>query len=243
MPSLPWDLVVQLLLLDMVLAICASVFVGCLIAYAIDRPLWRGVLVGAALPLVGPLAWAVQARLTGSFDNRSRPTLDSWQRWSLALALAIPGAAYIIAMGLPWEGAEGNVEGYSALGEASPLDSVVGAVGLGLGAMVLIGSALSLIRASRWWASALAVAVSGFWVAITLDTVILSDAVNHLAVRVAGLAGGIGEAHVSTGSGTWTVLAASVVALAGGLILGVCVSRPNTLPLVVTAALDYGDGF
>jgi hypothetical protein len=250
MPSLPWDLVVQLLLLDLVLAIGASVFVGCLLAFAIDRPIWMGVLVGAALPLVGPLVWAVQAKLTGSFDNRFRPPLDSWLRWSLAVALAIPGAAYIIAMGLPWEGAEGNVKGYSALGEASPLDSVVGAVGLGLGALILIGSALSLIWASRWWASALVVGVSGFWLAMTLDTLILSDAVNHLSVRVAGLVGGIGEAHVSTGSGAWTVLAASVVALAGGLFLGVVVSRRNAVPLVLTAdsaivttGFDYGDGF
>jgi hypothetical protein len=250
MPSLAWNSVALLLLLDMFLAIGASVFVGCLIAVAIDRPIRMGILVGAALPLVGPLAWALRAKLIGAFDNRPCPTLNSSLRWSLGAALGLPSVAYIIAMGLPWEGAEGNVKGYAALGEASPLDSVVGAIALGFGAVVLIGCALSLIWASRWGASALVVAVSGFWLAMTLDTLIFSAAVNHLAVRVAGLAGGAAEAHVSAGSGTWTVLAASVVALAGGLILGVSVSRTNAFAPVVRAdsvmiatGFDYGDGF
>jgi hypothetical protein len=250
MPSLSWNSMVLLLLLDLSLAIGASVFVGCLIASATGRPLRTGILVGAVLPLVGPLVWVVRAELAGSFGTRPRPVLVGGLRWSLAVTLVLPAAAYIIAMGLPWMGVEGNIKGYAALGEASPLDSVVGAAALGVGAVVLAGCAVSLGWVSRWGASALVVAVSGFWLAMTLDTLIAVAALNDLAVKLAGLAGGAGEAHVSTGSGTWTVLAASVVALAGGLILGVSVSRRRALPPVVTAdsvritaSLEYGDGF
>ncbi|MEP7193215.1 MAG: hypothetical protein ABI903_10150 [Actinomycetota bacterium] len=250
MPSISWNSFVLLLLLDTLLAIGASAFVGCLIAFAIDRPMRIGILVGAGLPLVGPLAWGVRAKLAGSFDNRPRPTLEVWLRWSVGVALALPGTAYIVAMGLPWAGAEGNVKGYAAVGEASPLDSVVGAIGLGIGGVILAGCAVSLIRLSAWGASALVVAVSGFWLAMTLDTLIISAAVNHLAVNLAGLAGDAGEAHVSTGSGTWTVLVASLVALGGGLVLGASVSQGSALPPVVaadasmiTTGFDYGDGF
>ena len=250
MPSIPWDSMVLLFLVDTLLAMGVSAFVGCLLAFAIDRPVRNGVLIGAALPFVGPLVWAVRARRAGSFGGGPDATLDGRLRWVLGVALAIPGLAYLIAVGLPWAGAEGNVKGYAAFREASLADTVVGAAVLGLCAVALLGCAINLIWASRWRTSALAVAVSGLWLALTIDTLIIFSATNRLAANVEGLSGGIAEAHVSAGSGTWTVLAASMVGLTAGLALGVAVSRSTASEPVVAADLsmistgfDYGDGF
>jgi len=250
MHSLPWDSIVLLFLVDTVIAVGVSAFAGCLLAFAIDRPIRVGLLIGAALPFLGPLAWAVRAGRAGSFGNRPDATLDGRLRWVLGVALAIPGLAYLIAVGLPWAGMEGNVKGYAAFREASPADTVVGAAVLGLCAVALFGCAINLIWASRWWTSALAVAVSGLWLALTVDTLIVFSAANRLAANVEGLSGGVAEAHVSAGSGTWTVLAASAVCLAAGLVLGVSVSRSTAFAPVVAVDLsmistsfDYGDGF
>jgi hypothetical protein len=250
MQSIPWGSIVLVVLVDSVLVIGASAFVGYLLAVAIDRPLRLGILIGAALPFVGPLVWAARARWAGTLVAQPRAILDSRLRWALGVGLASSALAYLVATVLPWAGAEGNVKGYSILEEVSPLDSAVGAVALVVGALVLVGCAVSLIWTSSWCASALVVVLSGFWLATTIDTLVVSSAVNHVAETVAGLAGGVGEAHLSTGSGTWTVLAASVVVLAGGLVLGTFGTRMTALPPDVAAYpsmiypdLDYGDGF
>ena len=81
-------------------------------------------------------------------------------------------------------------------------------------------------------------------------TLILFSAAHHLALSVARLSDGFAEGHVSAGSGIWTALGASAVAMAAGLVLGVSVSRSTAFSQVAVADLsmvstdfDYGDGF
>lgn len=256
MPSIPWNSIFLLALVNFTLAIGVSVVVGCLIASAIGRPIRSGVLVGSVLPFLGPLVWAMRAGRAGSFGNRLGASIDRSLRRALAVTFVLTALAYLIAMGLPWARVEGNLRDYAAFGDASPLDSVVGAVGLGLCAAVLIGCAASLGWATRWWASALVVTGSGLWLALSVSTLILFAAVNHLAANLGGLSKGVVEAHLTAGSGTWTVFGASVIALVAGLILGVSISRSGSIvgnaastPVpaadspVTSTGFDYGDGF
>lgn len=250
MNSIPWAAIVQLVMLPTLLAMGVSAFLGYLLAFASDRPMRIGLLIGALLPFVGPLAWGFRARRAGSFAGRAAPTLDRRLRWALGVAMALSGLAFFIATDLPWAGWEGNVKGYAALGEATPLESGAGAVVLGLCGLVLVGCAISFIWQSPWGVSALVVALSGLWLAMTIDTLILFSAANHLALSVARLSDGFAEGHVSAGSGIWTILGASAVAMAAGLVLGVSVSRSNAFSQfaaadlsMVSADFDYGDGF
>jgi hypothetical protein len=246
-----WELILLLLVLDGVIAVATSAFLGAMLASALDRPLRTGALIGCGLPFLGPLLWSMRVRRSDLRVTRSRDVdIDSRVRWGCAAGFLLLALAYVLAALLPWARLQGGVEASTVSWGVSAVDSVVGALTLCLSAVVILICAVSLLRRAAGAVATSVLMVSALWLAITLNTLIIYTSVDHVVANVKGLSHGRAQVDISAGWGLLLTLGASVSGVVMSIVLGVLVAHARAATPVdpanvnaVPADFGYGDGF
>jgi hypothetical protein len=251
MPDIPWDALLLLLIVDLLLVLAFSVWSGYVVARAADLPRAKATLIAVVVPVAGPayvgIRHATRSNLwTGEVDRR--PSF-----WVAVGLFVLSGIALLAATLMPWGAIEGRVGSYGGSWDATPWDTKVGALATVGSALILAGWVGVLLCTARRRTVAL---VGGFlgllWLVVALDSWIVASLADGVTSNVDGLTvkGEHVEASFAVGPAVWLTLAAGVLIFAAGILLTTRpASGPVRLPASRTLAPDaswdhgYGDGF
>jgi hypothetical protein len=253
MPDIPWDALLLLVLVDLVLVLTFSVWSGYIVARAASQPPGRAALVSVLVPVVGPafvgIRHATRSNLWTTEADRKGPF------WVAVGLLVISGLTLSAATLMPWGAIDGRVGSYGGSWDASPWDTKVGALATVGSALILAGWVGVLLWTARRRTVALITGFLGLlWLVTALDSWIVASLADGVASRVDGLTvrDARVEASFSVGPAAWLALTAGVLIVAASVLLTARPAPVTTLahtpaPGMATpgATWDhgYGDGF
>lgn len=207
-----WDLLSLTSELGLVMWLAAAVFwsaAGAALASWLGRPLWQGWLLGAVLPVLGPLVLLIgEATARGRAGTLLRPTgrqRATWGGpWVRAAVVAVP---LLAAIGIAVVTGLRDTE----LGVAGGLRVVLTIRDVGLATvtvvtvLVLVGTAVLSWRGPSRWAAVAVAWCASWWVLWALGALLVGGTLQVLADS-SGLAGDL-HAVVRVGP-SWTMLLA-----------------------------------
>lgn len=200
--------------LVLVLWLATAIFwavAGAALASWLRRPIWLGLLLGAALPVVGPLglliAGLVRRARSGSHAPHGREPVPVPYRATAA------GTAVVLAVALWW--VTGRPDTEAGIGANHTIDLAVRDLGLwtatfGTVLVLLAAAAASWFWRSRWPAVMVAWCAA-WWLVWSLGVLNVGGTLETL-LRTAKVSG-VAPAHVRVGASWWLVAALAVLLL------------------------------
>lgn len=249
MNDLPTGTILFLILLDLVLAVGLSVLLGVVVAGAAGQSRVVGVLVGALVPIVGPMIWFAVAAWRD-------PSLAAVQRvrfrgpaLRVAAALLLVGAALFLACSpFAWGEVSGAYHQYALASDASAADTWLGLFAT-VGTTLVVGAGAAVAWTLTAWrrVGIVLILVGAAWTAVGVDSLLVFRALDGIAETVNGASGGNARVSASAGTGLWLALAAGVLTLAGAVRLTLLrrqeTAGPVPLTTTTTAAPSAASGW
>jgi hypothetical protein len=221
MNDLPTGTILFLILLDLVLAVGLSVLLGVVVAGVAGQSRVAGVLVGALVPIVGPLIWFAVAASRDSSLTRIQRVRSRGPALRIAAALLLAGAALFLACSpFAWGEVSGAYHQYALASDSSAADTWLGLFAtVGTTVVVAAGAALAWTLSAWRRVGIVLILVGAGWTAIGVDSLLVFRALDGIAETVSGASGGNARVSASAGTGLWLALAAGVLTLAGAVRL------------------------
>jgi hypothetical protein len=250
MPDIPWDALLLLVLVDLLLVLCFSLWSGYVVARAADLPPAKALLLSVLIPVAGPafvgIRRATRSNLWTSQVDR-RPTF-----WVAVGLLGVSGVTLFAATLMPWGAIDGRVGSYGGSWDASPWDTKVGALATIGSSLIVAGGVAVLLWTARRRTVALVGGLLGLaWLVVALDSWIVAALADGVTSTVDGLTvkGEHVEASFAVGPAVWLTMTAGVLIVAAGILLtrpATQVREPASGPVAASGPSwdhGYGDGF
>lgn len=222
------NVVVTLCVVSSLITLVISIAAGWIVAASAGRPWWTAVLIGAAVPMLGPVIWGGAEYLESKKEGYT-----SRSGHSLSDVITVTGllwwaatAALVVALFLPWLSASSTIETrFDGQADLTPIESVFGAILLGGCALVLSTSALLVGWAAPSRLAIVNLLVAGLLLVVSLDSRILFEAVDDAGDALSDYAGHTFRGHISAGPALWLTSGAGCLAVVGSLSASIRASR------------------
>lgn len=212
---------VGLVVADLAVFELLSVFYGVVVARSQDAPWWKGLLIGALLPIAGPLVWAAMAIWREpSLASASLTFVRRRASLAPAVLLTFSAAAFVTAALLPWGGVRVAVGSYRYFRDTAATDTQAGALAaLGCAVLLALGATATLVSTARRRIALLSASIGAAWVVVTTDGLIAMNALNEVGGSVEDISAGRVETGVVAEAGLWVAMLAALLAVVAAVVL------------------------